>query len=362
MSGTISKTVAVVAMLAGSISAADYGLKQGDADLQSAGALAFGPDGILFVGDSKGAAVFAFETGESQQKSIKQIFEIPGIGKEIAAVLGTTADDVLINDLAVSPGGNIYLSVSRGRGPDADPVILKTDATGTFSELSFKNVKFAKAQLPNAPAPGGKGRRNRRAQAITDLAFVDDQLFIAGLSNEEFASNLRSVPFPFREVADGTSVEIYHAAHGNFETRSPVRTFVPFNIDDQPHLLAAYTCTPLVKFPVSALNGGQKVRGVTIAELGNRNRPLDMIVYEKDGKRYLLIANSSRGIMKVSTDTVANQASLDQPVRGGGTAGVPYETIKGLSGVVQLDRMNDKQGVLLVESDKGLSLETFTLP
>ena len=106
----------------------------------------------------------------------------------------------------------------------------------------------------------------------------------------------------------------------------------------------------------------EKVRGVTIAELGNRNRPLDMIVYEKDGKRYLLIANSSRGIMKVSTDTVASQASLDKPVRGGGTAGISYETIKDLKGVVQLDRMNDKQGVLLVESDAGLSLATFYLP
>ena len=154
MSGTISKTVAVVAMLAGSISAADYGLKQGDADLQSAGALAFGPDGILFVGDSKGAAVFAFETGESQQKSIKQIFEIPGIGKEIAAVLGTTADDVLINDLAVSPGGNIYLSCFPRSRPGCGSCYFKDRRNGTFSELSFKNVKFAKAQLPNAPRTG----------------------------------------------------------------------------------------------------------------------------------------------------------------------------------------------------------------
>lgn len=199
-------------------------------------------------------------------------------------------------------------------------------------------------------------------QAITDLAFVDDQLFVAGLSNEEFASNLRSLPFPFREVSDGTSVEIYHAAHGNYETRSPVRTFVPFNIDDQPHLLAAYTCTPLVKFPVSALNSGEKVRGVTIAELGNRNRPLDMIVYEQDGNRFLLIANSSRGIMKVPTDTVASQEALDQPVRGGGTAGVGYEKIEDLTGVVQLDRFDDENAILLVESDGGLTLKTVALP
>jgi hypothetical protein len=36
--------------------------------------------------------------------------------------------------------------------------------------------------------------------------------------------------------------------------------------------------------------------GTTIAELGNRNRPTDMIVYRKGGKDYLLIANTSRGV------------------------------------------------------------------
>ncbi len=56
----------------------------------------------------------------------------------------------------------------------------------------------------------------------------------------------------------------------------------------QPHVLAAYTCTPLVKFPLSDLKPGEKVKGTTIAELGNRNRPLDMIVYQKDGKDYVL--------------------------------------------------------------------------
>ena len=34
-------------------------------------------------------------------------------------------------------------------------------------------------------------------------------------------------PFPFKTADNGTSVEIYHGAHGQFETRSPVRTFVP---------------------------------------------------------------------------------------------------------------------------------------
>ena len=67
-------------------------------------------------------------------------------------------------------------------------------------------------------------------------------------------------------------------------------------------MLAAYTCTPLVKVPVSELKAGAHVKGTTIAELGNRNQPLDMIMYQKDGKDYLLMSNSSRGVMKIPTE------------------------------------------------------------
>ncbi|MCH8830480.1 MAG: hypothetical protein IID45_12965, partial [Planctomycetes bacterium] len=41
------------------------GLKEGTPDLKSAGPLAFGPGGILFVGDTTGAAVFALQTTDA---------------------------------------------------------------------------------------------------------------------------------------------------------------------------------------------------------------------------------------------------------------------------------------------------------
>ena len=167
-------------------------------------------------------------------------------------------------------------------------------------------MKFTKVDLPNAPAANPKRPRATRApQSITDMAFVDGRLYVAGLSNEEFASKLRSVAYPFTTVDGGTSVEIYHGNHGQFETRSPVYTFVPYKVNGEPNLIAGYLCTPLVKFPVSSLKPGAKVLGTTIAELGNRNRPLDMIVYKKDGKEFLLMSNNSRGVMKIPTDGFA---------------------------------------------------------
>jgi hypothetical protein len=338
----------------------------GKVDLQSAGPMAFGPSGLLFVGDPKSAAVFAIETDDTAGSPDKMKLNVAGIDQKIAAMLGTTADDILISDLAVNPSsGQAYLSVSRGRGPDAQPVILRVDGAGEISEVSLAQVNYSKATLPDAPADAmqGEGRRqqNPRTESITDLAYLDGKVIVAGLSNEEFASKLRSIPYPFAGTNTGASIEIYHASHGQFETRSPVRTFAAYNIDDTPTLLAAYTCTPLVKIPVAMLDSGEKIRGETIAELGNRNRPLDMIIYSKAGSDYILMANSARGLMKIPTADIANIEGLTERVRE--TAGIEFETIDGIAGVEQLDRLNAMNALVLVRQEGGgYDLQTIELP
>jgi hypothetical protein len=340
-------------------------LKQGKPDLKSAGPLTFGPEGILFVGDTQGAALFAIDTGDRAATSEKRPVAVQDLAGKIAGLLGTNARQVQINDLAVNPlSGNIYASVSRGRGPDAIPVIFRIHGDGKLEELALDNVRFARAEIPNVPAPGARTKgADPRRESITDLAYVDRRVFLAGISNEEFSSRLIAIPFPFSsEGFDGASIEIYHGAHGQFETRSPVRTFVSYKIGNEPYLLAAYTCTPLVKMPVAELRAGAHVKGTTIAELGNRNRPLDMIVYQKDGKDYLLLANDSRGVMKITTEGAGTAESITKHVTGGGTKGLTYDKITSLKGVVQLDKLDDRHAVILVQDAGGLNLETIDLP
>src|SRR3954466_8058849 len=211
----------------------------------------------------------------------------------------------------------------------------------------------------------GEGNRqsNPRMESITDVAYLDDKVLVAGLSNEEFSSTLRTIPFPFAEVKNGAQVEIYHGAHGKFETRAPIRTFVPFNVGNEPQLIAAYTCTPLVQLPLKDLTAGAKVKGKTVAELGNMNRPLDMIVYQKDGKDYLLLANSARGVMKIDADAIEKADSIDAPVHDGATKGLHFETLKDWTGVEHLDKLDDGHAVVLRRgADKSLALESQPLP
>jgi len=331
-------------------------LQSDSPELKSAGALAFGPEGILFVGDTQGAAILAIDTGDRGPAASKDLPKVEGIDQKIASLLGIEAAQLLINDMAVNPiSGNTYLSVSRGKGPDAKAALIRVERTGKVSELSLKGVKYSSAKLPNAPAAA-----KQRQDAITDMAYLKGQLFIAGQSNEEWESTLRAIPFPFSDVNKGAGIENFHGAHGRIETKAPIRTFVPFDINGEAHLLAAYQCTPLVKIPVSQLKPGAKVKGTTVAELGNQNRPLDMILYKKDGKDYLLLANSSRGVMKIPTESIGTADGITKRIAG--TAGIKYETIASLKGVHHLDKFDDAHAILLVKTPGGVNLETIELP
>ncbi len=336
-------------------------LKTGKATLKSAGALAFGPDGILFVGDSMGAAIVALDTQDRAVVAAPPAIEVKSINEKIAGLLGATPDQILINDIAVNPlSKKVYISVSRGRGPEAAPVILRVDSAGKITELALDSIKYSSVSLVDVPDDVKDQRgQSKRTEAITGLAFLNGKVIVAGLSNEEFSSNLRSIPFPFQTAVKGASIEIYHGSHGRFETNSPVRTFVAYNINNEPNILAAYTCTPLVRIPVSELTPGNKVKGKTIAELGNRNRPLDMIVYQKSGHNYILMANSSRGIMKLATDKLEGYQAITAQTE---VTGVPYETIAGLKGVQQLDKYDESNALILAGDGGKLDLRSIPLP
>jgi hypothetical protein len=137
----------------------------------------------------------------------------------------------------------------RGRGDEAVPVIVRIDhRTGVLGDVALTDVAFADVAIDHAislddertdvqfvDAPDGEEfeihgvtlrfeRPPARSATVTDMAYVDGELIVAGLSNEEFASTLRRIPFPFTGAVDDTSLEIFHVSHGKWETAAPIRT------------------------------------------------------------------------------------------------------------------------------------------
>jgi hypothetical protein len=323
--------------------------------MKSASALAFGPDGVLFVGDPQAGAVLAVKTGDTAPAGQADV-TVEALSDKLAALFGTP--DVAVADLKVNPAsGNLFLAVKVGKGAAEQPALAKLARDGTLTKFEPAADAVTACKLPNASD-------KQRREAITCLGFAGGKLLVAGLSNEEFASTFRAIPYPLPAEADkGTAIEIFHAAHnGRLETHAPIKAFVPYTAGGVGYVMASYTCTPLVRLNAADLQPGKKLKGVTIAELGNRNVPLDLIAYTKGGKEFLLMANSARGVMKIPADPVAAAEGLTQPVKGGGTAGVPFEPVTQLSNVVQLDRLDADRAVVVVKDGAVLSVRTVPLP
>ena len=314
-------------------------LPVGKVPLTSAGPLAFGPNGVLFVGDSAGAMIVAIDTKDTKAAQTASI-NVEGVDAKIAALVGVTPDQIVINDVKVNPiSKNVYLSASRGKGPDAAPLIAKVDSKGNVTLLSMDAEPNAEISLVDAPASATGRGGNPRMQTITGMNYLNGSLMVSGLSNEEWSSALRSIPYPFKTADKGATLQIWHSSHGRYETQAPIRTFVPYDIAGEKYVLAAYTCTPLVKIPVSDLKPGAMVKGAEIADLGAGNQPLDMVPYKKDGHDYILIANTSFGVVKLKADKLEGYPTIAEPQRTD-VAGVPYDKVSSLSNVQHLARLD----------------------
>jgi len=333
----------------------------GNPAIQSMNALSFGPEGILFIGDSKSASVFAIETSDEQKVDKAEAQHIEQIDVKLAEALGTTPDNISIQDMAVNPiSKKLYLSVHYADGSPA----LVTLNNEKIELVNTTEILYSKVEIYDAIAADAKDQRGRpmRQWAISDLGYSDGKVLVSGLSNQEFSSTFRSISFPFTDDQEYASLEIWHAAHGQYETYAPIKTFTAAEVNGQTQLIASYTCTPLVLFPLINLKSGEHVKGRTVAELGNGNTPLDMITMEKEGETYLLMANSNRAVMKIKFKDIENyQESLTEPVKErSATAGVNFIALP-MVNVLQMDKLDETQFVFIQRNARGdLNLSTST--
>ena len=332
------------------------GMIVGNPAVKSLGHMAFGPGNVLFIGDNAGAQILAVEIADESRGT--GVINLDGLDAKVAQVLGATPADVQINDLAVHPSSkNVYLTVTRGSGASAMPVLLRVtrNAQRPMEEVPLTNVKFSTAAITNAPADNPSARRNPRTSTITDIAYADGQVWVAGLSNEEFASSFRRVSFPFGKAMETTTLEIYHVSHRASETRSPVTSFTIQEIGGKKFVVAGYTCTPIVAFDVASLVPGKHVVGRTVAELGAGNTPTDLVPFKKDGKDVIMVVNNRRPLMRIDASDVAAGPALTVPE----VAGIARATLDQPSGITQMAELDANHVVVVQRGAKGLDLKSI---
>ena len=281
-------------------------------DIAFAGALTFSEDGVLFVGDNHNGAIYAFEIPGEKSNVPVQPTSIAHIDTKMAELLGVGTSALEINDMAAHPvSDDVYISVTRIGSFSSRPAIVKVAPSGDISLVDLSALRFQKQALSEFPQNGtsfqirgmggtpplprdiAKGDIAIRSMAIMDMAFHDGELFVAGVAYDNFRSALRRIAYPFDGRQNVASVDMYHIAHDQYESRAPIRAMAIQQIDGKAQLIAAYTCSPVVLVPLEAIQDGAKISAKTIMDIGN-GQPLDMVSFEINGEAMLFVTSNSR--------------------------------------------------------------------
>jgi hypothetical protein len=336
------------------------------ADIKSISRLSTGPKNVLFVADWKAARVHAITLPEAAQKPSGTTFNIFDLEALLSKQVGGAK--IIVEDMVVRPGtAEVYVAISYGAAKEPALFVVTSDQKARRVDLkAAKSTSFA---LRDAPTTDYKFWRDapERSYTVTEMKWRDGELFIAGLSNQDFASTLRRVKYPFDSQQSATSVEIYHTGHNLIETRAPIRAMSFATWGGKPYLVAAYTCTPIVTIPLDELRDGAHIRGKTIAELGYGNTPAGLIAYTKtdQGKTedLLMLVNFGRGASVIPVSQV--QAASTRP---GIETPVPYGQIAGLDatpaplvGAMRIDNLDEKSFIVVRRQLEKDALQLVTI-
>src|SRR5262245_18214971 len=128
----LSLVLALALFTSGLPAAAPCADTPGAPAFETIGPLTFGGnDDVLFAADQQAAKIYALTLGSVATGGIAGTKAIAPVDKQIAALLGVDVKTITVTDLAVHPKTrNAFVSVMRGQGADAKPVLLRTDGAG----------------------------------------------------------------------------------------------------------------------------------------------------------------------------------------------------------------------------------------
>ena len=298
-------------------------------DLKFAGALEFTEDGTLFVGDNYNGAIYAFDITYDVARGEVTPSSIANIDTKIAELLGVGGRAIEINDIAAHPvSKKVYISVTRIGNFASQPAIVEVSQNQQIRLVDLSSLDFQKQVLlefpndeatfrvrgagPNPPLPRdvAKDVISLRSLAIMDMEYYKGELLVAGVAHDNFLSSLRRIPFPFEGTQSIANVEMYHIAHDQYESRAPIRAMSIQEIDGEPQLVAAYTCSPIVLIPLTEIEDGAKIKAKTIIDYGN-GQPLDMVPFQLQNQSMLFVTSNSRSPQVIPISGLNNAKGVD---------------------------------------------------
>lgn len=336
---------------------------------QSVTVIKFGDDKTLFVGDSKSATLYSYSIGTSNNPEAQKAYNIHDLSKKIAAFAKVDPMGIIIRDMAIHPSSKeayIAFDTKTQKGYTSQIIIL--NQAGKIRKFDLNNTKHTEIKLNDAPTQDVTfwDKTSMRSLTFTDIDFYKGKVYVSGMSNAEFSSALRVIDFPFSNKVSTSSIEIFHAVHGQNETRAPIQTLQFVTLNNEDYIVAAYTCTPLVLIPVKELKDGAHIVGKTIAEMGYGNTPVDIIKFQSEGfdkKPYegIILSNRNRTAQFVNINDMAKSATEASVGYVGMVehTGTPKSDLP-MTGLLQLDDQDGYHIATMRRNDETGSLELIS--
>jgi hypothetical protein len=250
-------------------------------------------------------------------------------------------------------------------------IIVTVDPAGTIAPFSLANVSHTAVTL-------GKGEGSA-APRVAELAWAGDRVVCSARTSEEFASKILVIPAPIGpEAAFGMiSAETYHISHRKWETKAPMAAIFPYEENGKKYIVGGFGCTPIVKFPIDAIQNGAKVKGESMIELGSGNRPINMFAYTKDGKASVIVNTfrfhheraplspapywTCRFDREILSSDKINEKAVTRNVKKPEDPAVTM--VNAFHGVRLMDKIDEGRALVVRESNGGrLDLEVLALP
>ena len=342
----------------------------GNPEIKSINVISFAPEGVLLIGDGRGGQIVALETGDTKNAG-GEFKTLANIDKQLAARVGAPDKGVEIIDMAVNPASGVAYIAAR-KQDDKSSIVFTVSPNGKIGLFDITSAPHVRVKL---------GSDKANVSLITDVAWAGSQIVAAARSNETFSSKIFSITAPLSQETTGHafSAETYHVSHGRWETKAPMSALIPIKENDATYIVGAFSCTPVVKYRIDAIKPGATVKGSSMIELGSGNRPLDMFVYEKNGKPFVL-ANTFRfhhsrkpfgpspyWTVKFQQGLLVGDESVnDKAVRrlkgGYQPATDKIELVEAYHGVMQMDLLGNTHSLAVRDTGKGLDLVAIPLP
>lgn len=341
---------------------------QGNPKIKTIEAIAFGPKGLLLIGG--GAQILAVETGDTTP-STWSATEVANIDRLLAGKLGLDAKDIEVRKLAVNPASHkAYVALQSLKTKDS--LILTIDGAGKVAEYPLDNVKYTSYAL-TVP--------NVSVTKVTDIAWADGKIIVATQATDKFASRVFTIdPAAKNGSPKQISTKTFHVGHNRWETQAPLRALMPYLENGKSSVVGSFTCTPIVRYDLEDAKDNDQITGRSVVELGTGNTPRDMFSYERDGKKYILIAvgrnnkqpafgfPSAYWVARVDADLLKETTNINEkaPWRVGAASktkvGDRVLVAKDFFGVQQMDRLDETRALAIMEGKGGLSLRALALP